>query len=210
MTATTFSASSSRLWSGRGAHRLGGLPGQREAHVPLQTTATRLWKRLTAEERLQAATEFWQEPSAEMGAGALGAIVRARRMRPQAARALASEQKARSLAQLLDPGETVAASLIVALHLAARRPMLSAFLDLLGLPHEDGILKDEAAQIPPPGEEQARNAVRELVKRFPVGQVETYMNALWLQDPDHWGALAACGEWLSTEAVAPAQGPSGS
>jgi hypothetical protein len=178
--------------------------------VPLQTTATRLWKRLTAEERLQAATEFWREPSAEMAAGALGAIVRARRMRPQAARALASEQKARSLAQLLDPGETVAASLIVALHLAARRPMLSAFLDLLGLPHEDGILKDEAAQIPPPGEEQARNAVRELVKRFPVGQVETYVNALWLQDPDHWGALAAYGEWLSTEAVAPAQGPSGS
>lgn len=178
--------------------------------MPFQTTATRLWKRLTAEGRLEAATEFWREPAAEMAAGALGAIARGRRMRPQAARALADVQKARALAQVLDPGETVAASLIVALHLAARRPMLAAFLDQLGMPHEEGVLKDEAAQLPSPGQEQARNAVQALVKRFPVDQVETYMNALWLQDPDYWGALSACDEWLPTEAAAPAQGPSGS
>jgi len=178
--------------------------------VPFQTTATRLWRRLSPQERLAAATQLWKEPPAEAAAGALAAIVRSRRMRPQAARALSDEQKANALAQSLDPGETVAAALVVALHLGLRRPMLSAFLDLLGIPHEDGILKEEAAQVPAPDDDRALNAVKELAKRFPSGEIEIYLNALWLQDADHWRTLVAASECLATEAAAPAQGLPGS
>ncbi len=178
--------------------------------MPFETTATRLWRRLAPQERLEAATQFWKEPPAEVAAGALAAIVRARRMRPQAARALPDEQKARALAQVLDPGETVAAALVVALHLGVRRPMLSAFLELLSIPHDDGILKEEAAQLPPPDEERAEVAVKELAKRFPAREIETYLNALWLQDPIHWRAVADGCEWLPTGATEATQGPSGS
>jgi hypothetical protein len=178
--------------------------------VPFETTATRLWRRLAPQERLEAATQFWKEPPAEVAAGALAAIVRARRMRPQAARALPDEQKARALAQVLDPGETVAGALVVALHLGVRRPMLSAFLELLGIPHEDGILKEEAAQLPPPDEERAEAAVREMGKRFPAREIEIYLNALWLQDPIHWRALADGCKWLPTGATEATQGPPGS
>jgi hypothetical protein len=156
--------------------------------VSFETTATRLWKRLTREERLAAATCFWREPPQDMAGSALAAIVRARRMRPQAARALSDEARVATLAAILDPGETLAASLLVTLHLGTRRPLLAAFLDALSLPHEDGILKDEADGAPPPSVDALRAAVASLAT-FPSHEVETYLNTLWLQDPDRWAAL---------------------
>jgi hypothetical protein len=156
--------------------------------VTFETTATRLWKRLTREERLAAATSFWRDPPQEMAGPALAAIVKARRMRPQAARALSDEARVTTLAAILDPGETLAASLLVALHLGTRRPLLSAFLDALALPHDDGVLKDEADGAPPPSVEAVGAAVASLAT-FPPHEVETYLNTLWLQDPERWAAL---------------------
>lgn len=154
----------------------------------LEKTAARVWKRLTREERVAAATHFWREPPETAAGSALAAIVRARHMRPQVARSLSPLERAESLASVLDPGEVVASSLLVALHLGDRRPLLATFLDALGLPHEDGILKDEDAT-PPLAEEAARKGARALLAAFPRHQVETYLNTLWLQDPDRWSVL---------------------
>ena len=173
--------------------------------MPFQTSATRLWKRLTPAERLQAATEFWREPPQEMIANGLAALAKARHMRPQSARALAAEEKAGALAQVLDPGEALAGSLVVALHLGGRRALLAAFLTELGIPHEDGVLKEEAAEAAAPTLEQIQGAVKSLVGRFPSREIETYLNALWLQDPDRWGALETSGEWITETSPA---GPS--
>jgi hypothetical protein len=155
--------------------------------MPLQTTTSRLWKHLSPDERLAATKAFFGEPPPEMVGMALGAIVRARHMRPQAARALAPDAQARILATVLDPGETLAASLLVSLHLAERRPLLGAFLDALGLPHENGVLKEEGEGAPL-DEGQLRNALAALAA-FPPSEVETYLNTLWLQDPERWEAL---------------------
>jgi hypothetical protein len=155
--------------------------------MPLQTTTSRLWKHLLPEDRLAATNAFFAEPSPEVMGMALGAIVRARHMRPQAARALPPEAQARILATVLDPGETLAASLLVALHLAERRPLLGAFLDAVGLPHEDGILKEEDDGAPL-DEAQVRKGVSAL-SAFPPSHVETYLNTLWLQDPERWAML---------------------
>lgn len=162
--------------------------------MPLEKTATRLWKRLTREERLAAASAFWRETPEEVAGTALAAIVRARHLRPQVARALDEGEKARSLASVLDPGETVASALLVALHLGERRPMLAAFLDAAGLPHEDGVLNEEDSN--PLSEEAARAGVRALAASYPRSDIETYLNTLWLQDPDRWQALAASDDWL--------------
>lgn len=158
--------------------------------MSFESSATRLWKRLTREERLAAATAFWEETPPELVGSALGAIVSARHLRPQVARTMSPEARAQALAGILEPGETVAASLLVALHLAARRPMLSAFLDALGLPHENGVLKDEAEGGKPPTVETIREAARRLLASFPNAEVAIYLNTLWLQDPDRWAALA--------------------
>jgi hypothetical protein len=154
--------------------------------MPFQPTSVRLWKHLAAEDRLAAASAFFHEPSPEVLGMALGAIVKARHMRPQAARALAPDAQARILAGVLDPGESLAIALLVALHLAGRRPLLVAFLDALGLPHEDGLLKEEGETTPT--EPQVRKGLTALAA-FPRPQVEAYLNTLWLQDPEKWAVL---------------------
>lgn len=156
--------------------------------MTLEPTAVRLWKHLSRADRLAAATCFWREPPQEMLGAALAAIVKARRMRPQAARALSDEVRSPALAGILDPGEALAAALLVALHLGERRPLLTAFLDALGLPHEDGILKEEADALPPPTPEAVSSALAAL-GTFGRPEVEAYMNTLWLQDPTRWAAL---------------------
>jgi hypothetical protein len=156
--------------------------------MDFEDTAVRLWKRLEKEERIAAATRFFAEPSQEVYASALGAIIKARHLRPQVARSMAPEEQARALASVLDPGEPVASALLVALHLGARREMLRTFLDALGLPHEDGILKDEAdaATI---DDARLRAGVVALKARSSAHEIHTYFNTLWLQDPDRWTAL---------------------
>lgn len=158
--------------------------------MTFEPTASRLWKRLTREDRLAAAAAFWREPPQEMLGGAIGAIVKARRMRPQAARALSDEARSQALAGILDPGESLAAALLVALHLGARRSLLKAFLDALGLPHEEGILKEEADALPPPTTEAVTRAVASLGAFAPT-ELSAYFNTLWLQDPGRWAALEA-------------------
>ena len=162
----------------------------------MEPTATRIWKKLTREERTSAATHFWREPAEDVIGAALSAVVKARRLRPQVARALPPEEQARALAGVLDPGEAVAAALLVALHLGERRPMLATFLDAASLPHEEGILGDEQGAGAALGEDAARAGVRALTAAYPREQVWTYLNTLWLQDPDRWRVLERAAEWM--------------
>jgi hypothetical protein len=157
--------------------------------MSFETSAARLWKRLPREERRLAALAFFREPPAELFGSAVAAIIRVRKLRPQVARSLSPEEQASALSTVLDPGEPLCAGLLIALHLGERRPLLVAFLDALGLPHENGLLKDaDAAE--PPGEEALQEAARCVAASFPREQVQTYFNVLWMQDPDHWGPLA--------------------
>lgn len=165
------------------------------ASAMFEPTAARLWKRLTRDERLVAARGFFAQPPQEAYGAALSVLVKARHLRPQVARSLPPEEQARAMASALDVGETVAGSLLVALHLGDRRALLAAFLDAAGLPHEEGLLKDEADSVPFT-EESARAGVRALAASFPREQVEVYLNTLWLQDPDRWAPLAKSADWL--------------
>jgi hypothetical protein len=164
--------------------------------VSFETRSVRLWKRLSRDERLAAASRFFEKPSAELLARADAAIMKARRLRPQVARGMPAEEKARVLATVLDPDEALASGLVVALHLGERRGLLVAFLDALGLAHEEGVLTDEG-EAAPIAEEPARRAVATLAASFPRAEVLTYLNALWLQDPERWGVLERAPDWLS-------------
>jgi hypothetical protein len=154
-----------------------------------------VWKRLSREERLVAATHFWRNPPEEMAGSAVAAVVKARHLRPQVARALPLEDQARALAGVLDPGEPLAASLLVALHLGERRDVLRTFLDAAGLRHEDGVLADEE-EPQPLSEQAAKSGVAALAAAYPRSHVESYLNTLWLQDPDRWRVLEHAESWL--------------
>ena len=160
----------------------------------MEQTATRLWKRMGRDERLAAARHFFEQPPPELLGSALAALVKARHVRPQVARAMPAEEQARALAAIGDPGESLASGLVVALHLAERREILKTFLDAAGLPHEDGLLKDDDEGAPLT-EAQARAGVAALRRAFPREQVDLYLNALWLQDSERWAALENSLEW---------------
>jgi hypothetical protein len=160
-----------------------------------EKTATRLWKQLGREDRLAASLYFWHEPHHEVLGAALAAIAKARHLRPQVARSLSEEDKARATATLLEPGESVAASLLVALHLGQRRPMLGTFLDAVGLPHENGLLKDAGDDVTIV-EAAAAAGVNRLIEEHPRDHVMLYLNTLWLQDPQRWHMLEALAEAL--------------
>lgn len=156
--------------------------------MELDTSAARVWRRLTREERLAAARHFWADPPREALGAAQAAVVQVLHVRPQSARTLALERKAAALASVSEPSELLAASLLVALHLGERRPLLAAFLDAVGLVHDGGLLAEEASA-PPIGDSAARRGYEAVSKAFPGDQVRTYLNTLWLQDHDRWGVL---------------------
>jgi hypothetical protein len=148
-----------------------------------QTTSNRLWKTLTAEEKSLAAAEMVKDPTPLIRASVIAVVADARKMRPIAAKKLPPEVQAKIVATVRDPGEILASSLLVALHLGPRKPMLIAFLDALGLPHEDGVLKDESTE--PIPLESLQKACAALSSESPSA-VRVYLNTLWLQDGERW------------------------
>ena len=54
--------------------------------------------------------------------------------------------------------EMLAARLLVAYHLAHQRPMMGAFLDALGISHEDGIIAEE--DVKPPSADALKKAAQ--------------------------------------------------
>lgn len=153
-----------------------------------EPTAARLWKRLGREERSAAAASFWKDTPPEVHGIALAALVKARHLRPQVARSMPPDEQARALASVLDVGEPVASSLLVALHLGDRRAMLATFLDAAGLAHENGLLKDEE-ETAVAAEAASKGIAALRAAGHSAEQVRTYLNTLWLQDPDRWKAL---------------------
>jgi hypothetical protein len=159
-----------------------------------EPTLTRVWKRLSKDERLAAAKHLLAESGGETMPAVLAAIVSARRVRPQVARTLPADEQARILGSVLDPGEPLAGSLLVSLHLGERRAMLAAFLEAAGLPHEGGILKEDADAAAQPLPDVAATAGMSALAAFPGGEVRTYLNTLFLQDPERWAALRSLPE----------------
>jgi hypothetical protein len=148
-----------------------------------QTTSNRLWKALSSEEKNLAAAELVKDPTPLIKASVIAVVADARKMRAIAARKLPPEVQAKIVATVRDPGEILASSLLVALHLGPRKPMLVAFLDALGLPHEDGVLKDEATEAI--GLDDLKKACAALSTESPAA-VRVYLNTLWLQDGARW------------------------
>jgi hypothetical protein len=163
--------------------------------MAFENTSLRLWKQLSREEKVAAATYFWKEPPPALVPTALAALVAARKLRPQAARTLPPDQQAKILASVLNPGEPLSGFLLASLHLGDRRPILRAFLDAVGLPHEDGMLKPESDDMAL-DRDKVKAAVQKIAGEFPRAHVELYLNTLWLQDPERWSLLEQSADWL--------------
>jgi hypothetical protein len=150
-------------------------------------TAGRLWKRMTFDQRQRAARAFWRDESiAADHAQAIQLIAKHNKFRPKTVAGLDAEARARYLANVPVP-EEVAARLLVGYHLAEQRPMMGAFLDGLGIAHDDGLIQDASEVTPDPA--KLASAATAIAKAYPAADVSLYLNTLVCHDPRTWGAL---------------------
>ena len=150
-------------------------------------TPSRLWKQLTLEQRTRAARAFWEDPEAtddQLQAALL--IAQQKKFRPKTVVGLDIDRKARHLATLGTVPDQIAARTLVVYHLAEQRPMMAAFLDALGIAHENGLIQEDSVK---PDPEKIAPAAAELVKQFPADDVRLYLTTLVCQDPETWGSL---------------------
>ena len=140
------------------------------------------------ERRLDAADLFWSdEHSADQQLEAIAAIATHMKFRPKSVLTLAPERRAKYLATLPTMTDTIAARALVNYHLERQRPMMGAFLDLLGITHENGLINDE--DVPKPDAPKIKTAAAELATKFPADDVSLYFATLVSQDPETWDAL---------------------
>jgi hypothetical protein len=163
------------------------------ADVPAVPRPSQLWKQLSPERKVLAAEAFWRDENASVEqADAVATIAQRIKFRAKSVMSMPADRKARQLATMPGVSELVAARLLVAYHLAQQRPMMRAFLDALGIKHDDGLIEDEDVQAPDAA--ALKNAAKTLADSFPAEDVSLYLSTLIWQDPETWGALAEAPE----------------
>jgi hypothetical protein len=150
---------------------------------------SRLWKRMPIERRLAAAELFWEDDqSTDQQLEAVAAIASHMKFRTKSVLGLAPEKRAKYLATLPNMSDTIAARALVNYHLARQRPMMVAFLDSIGITHEEGLITQE--DVGKPDSAKLKAAAEEVAAKFPPEDVALYLSTLVSQDPDTWSELA--------------------
>ena len=147
----------------------------------------RLWKQLPEAEKLRAADAFWRDPEGlQQQEEAMVLLVQNLKARPRYIQGLPVERKAQHLARYPGMPDLLAARLLVSYHLAHQRPMMGAFLDAVGIAHENGLITadlDGALSA-----ERVAAGVSALAAYPPAG-VQLYLATLLAQDPESWKEL---------------------
>ena len=160
-------------------------------------TPSRLWKRMTTDQRTRAARAFWADPDAtddQVQAALL--IAQQKKFRPKTIIGLDLDRKARHLATLAPVPDQIAGRALIVYHLAEQRPMMGAFLDALGISHESGLIKEDSVK---PDAAKVGPAAALIATQFPADDVRIYLNTLLCQDPETWAALDETVKGLAAE-----------
>lgn len=142
---------------------------------------------MTLDQRQRAAHAFWEEPEAtDDQVQAAFLIAQQKKFRAKTVIGLDVARKARHLASIGSLPEAIAARALVTYHLAQQRPMMGAFLDALGIEHDNGLIKEDSAK---PDAAKIGPAVAKISQQFPMDDVRIYLDTLRCQDPETWGSL---------------------
>lgn len=149
-----------------------------------------LWKGMSEDQRLQAADAFWREADgADQQIEAMVLLAQRLKARPKFIATLPVDKKAKHLAHYVGMPDVLAARLLVSYHLAHQRPMMAAFLDALGIVHDNGLINDEMSGAV--ADDKLKAGAAALAAAYPPDDVRLYFETLVLQDPDTWAGLAS-------------------
>jgi len=155
---------------------------------------------MSPSKRLEVARAFWlDQEAADDQIQALFLIAERKKFRAKSVAALDIDRKARHLASIVALPESLAGRALITYHLAEQRPMMAAFLDSLGIAHENGLIQDDAIK---PEDEKLGPAAARLAEQFPPENVSLYLSTLLCQDPATWGGLASVPEAQAAQAEA--------
>lgn len=149
---------------------------------------SKLWSALGPELRALAGRAVYSADDRSARNEVDQAIADAIRFREVAVRRLPLDKRVDYLSRVVRPDDDLATTLLLALHLEHRRPLLAAFLDHLEIPHNDGIIHEDH-QPSPPSPEALRPAVNRLLGEFRQDEVEIYLASLLAMDDNVWGGL---------------------
>ena len=148
-----------------------------------------IWKEMGEDRRKQAAEAFYGDDNLkDFQRAAELFIARNKNFRPQFVKKLPLEKSASYLAHLPIPPDMMG-QLIVSYHFAYQKPLMSAFLNALEIPNEDGVITD-SAEVKAPEKAALEAAVAKVKSDFPAEDVSIYFETLQAQDGTTWGALA--------------------
>jgi hypothetical protein len=149
---------------------------------------SRLWKQMSDSQKLRAAEAFWNDTEGiEQQVEAMTLLAQRMKARPRYIQGLPAEKKAQHLARYPQMPDLLAARLLVSYHLAYQRPMMAAFLDAIGLAHENGLITADPEA--PVSAEKIAAGRAALEAAYPAEDVQLYFATLVAQDPETWAAL---------------------
>lgn len=148
-----------------------------------------LWKALSSDDRNRAAEAFWTDKALRsQQQSALELMAKRYNFRLKSLKNLPEPRKAKLLIELPSLPPAVIMAVLTAFHLTYRREMLVDFLDALAIPHENGTLS-EGAETTKPTAESIPGAIEKLKAKYAAHDVDIYLEALYLQDPEMWKEL---------------------
>jgi hypothetical protein len=159
-------------------------------------SANRIWRQLPNEIRLSASKVFWAEPTKEQKQFLFAALAKAKNVREISVRRAPLERLVNWTAATLTLPEQIANNLLQDYLLHDHRATIVRYLELLGIPHSDGIIEEsfDLASLP---KERVQDAARTLLASEDRPAVELYLKYLVVQG----------GPWSVIEEALPTEGP---
>lgn len=147
-----------------------------------------LWKQMPLEKRQAAAAAFWEdEHGLDQQVEVIVTLARKLNFRPKSIQQLPAERRIKLLAGMQDVSEAVATRALIGYHLTSERPMMAAFLDAVGIAHDNGLITAEEMEAP--AADKLAAGVAAIKAAFPADAVRLYLHTLLILDGDTWGAL---------------------
>jgi hypothetical protein len=152
---------------------------------------SQIWRDMPVEKRVAAAVAFWRDTEspeiAVQHAEAVGLLARRLNFRVRSLQTLPVERRAKHLAQMGDLPDSIATRALIAYHFDLQRPLMAAFLDALGIAHEDGLITGE--ELGQPSVDALASAVQAIRPLYPSDDVDVYLRTLATLDGDTWTHL---------------------
>jgi hypothetical protein len=155
-------------------------------------SANRIWRQLPDEIRVSASKLFWMEPTKEQKQLLVRALAKAINVREISVRRAPLERLVGWTAATLSLPDQIANNLLQDYLLHDHRATIVSYLDLLGIPHSDGMIEEgfDLASLP---KERVQDSARTLLASTTRPAAELYLKYLVVQG----------GPWSVIEEVLP-------